>query len=77
METLRSAVRFTVGFLSIVGVSAALTMAVDHVAVQARNNEKTVASPAPAAPIGASDALEASATTVASDESTLSDTTAQ
>ncbi len=46
MEALRSAVRFTVGFLTIVGVSLGLTLAVGHIAAKAPNNEKAVATPA-------------------------------
>jgi len=57
-EALQSAMRFTVGFATIVGVSAGLTVAVNHLAAQAPNNDKAVTTPA-AVQTGGQDALQA------------------
>jgi hypothetical protein len=63
-EALHSAVRFTVGFAAIVSVSAGLTLAVNHIAAQAPNNDKSIASPAAVGSAGLN-ALEASPVSVA------------
>jgi len=51
-EALHSAMRFTMGFATIVGVSAGLTLAVNHLAAQAPNNDKAIASPAAVGSLG-------------------------